>query len=65
MRKNLDEALWFLGYVAKVSKRWEDLVIKEQLRDKGVNERVSGVCTLLNGLDFEVYHHTPRLASKA
>lgn len=46
-----------------VSKRWEDLIIKEQLRDKGVNERVSGVCTLLNGLDFEVYHHTPRLAS--
>lgn len=48
-----------------VSKRWEDLIIKEQLRDKGVNERVCGVYTLLNGLDFEVYHHTPRLASKA
>ena len=46
--QNLDEVFQFLDYIVEVSRSWEDHIIKEQLRDKGVNiARANGVYTLL------------------
>ena len=52
MNKNPDEMFQFLDYVAKVSRSWEEPIIKEPPRAKTVNRvRASGVYTLPKGLD--------------
>ena len=48
MNKNLVEAFQFLEFVAKVSRSWEEPIVKEPTRDRIMNrKRASGVFTLL------------------
>ena len=50
MNKNLVEAFQFLEFVAKVSRSWEEPIVKEPTRDRIMNrERASGVYTLTIG----------------
>ncbi|KAL6348114.1 hypothetical protein AAG906_039269 [Vitis piasezkii] len=54
MNKNPDEAFQFLDYVAKVSRSWDEPIIKEPSRDRTMNRaRASGVYTLPEGLDVQ------------
>ena len=54
MNKNLVEAFQFLEFVAKVSRSWEEPIVKEPTRDRIMNrERASGVYTLLQGLNVQ------------
>ena len=53
MNKSLDDAFQFLNYVADVSKSWEDPIIKQQQRFKGVNKVTAiGMYALPKGLDI-------------
>ena len=54
MNKNPDEAFQFLDYVVKVSRSWEEPIVKEPSRDRIVNKaKANGVYTLLEGLDVQ------------
>ncbi|RVW89451.1 Retrovirus-related Pol polyprotein from transposon 17.6 [Vitis vinifera] len=54
MNKNPDEAFQSLDYVAKVSRSWDEPIVKEPSRDRTMNRaRASGVYTLPEGLDVQ------------
>ena len=54
MNKNPDKAFQFLDYVAKVSRSWDEPIVKEPSRDRTMNRaRASGVYTLPKGLDVQ------------
>ena len=55
INKNLNESFQFLNYVVKVSRSWEEPIVKETPRDRTMNKaRASGVYTLLESLDVQV-----------